>query len=114
MKKAMRLWPAILLTPLIVLAQQSANYALVGLECEKQQRFAVHLVAGVSLTLVAIAMVLAWGAWRDAGTALPDDRGDRANGVRFLAAIGIALSALMALSIAAQWLTTAFVLPCLE
>jgi hypothetical protein len=110
----MRLWMPIIITPLVVLVQQSANYALVAVECAKQQRFAIHVVSGVSLAIAIAGMLLAWAAWRSAGTEPPDDRGHAVSRVRFLASVGVALSALMALSIIAQWLTTAFVPPCLE
>jgi hypothetical protein len=110
----MRLWMPIIITPLVVLAQQSANYALVAVECAKQQRFAIHVVSSVSLAIAVAGILLAWSAWRAAGTAPPDDQGTGVSRVRFLAAVGVALSALMALSILAQWLTTAFVPPCLE
>jgi len=110
----MRLWMPIIITPLVVLAQQSANYALVAVECAKQQRFAIHLVSSVSLAITVAGILLAWSAWRGAGTVPPDDESTGVSRVRFLAAVGVALSALMALSILAQWLTTAFVPPCLE
>jgi hypothetical protein len=110
----MRLWVPVIITPLVVLAQQSVNYALVSLECAKQQRFAIHLVSGTSLIIVLVAIAVAWAAWREPGTDSPDDRGQAVSRVRFLAAIGLALSALMALTIVAQWLTVAVVPPCLE
>jgi hypothetical protein len=110
----MRLWIPIIIAPLATLTQLSANYALVALECAKQQRFPIHVVSAVSLAIAVAGMLLAWSAWRSAGTEPPDDRGLSVSRVRFLAAVGVALSALMALSIAAQWLTTAFVPPCLE
>ena len=110
----MRLWIPILITPVVVLAQQSANYALVALECAKQQRLAIHLVSATSLAIAVAGMLLAWSAWRSVGTESPDDRGQVVSRVRFLAAVGISLSALMALSILAQWITVAFVPPCIE
>jgi hypothetical protein len=110
----MRLWMPVIVTPIVVLAQQSANYALVALECEKQQRFAIHLVSGTSLVIVLSGMLFAWVTWRSAGTESPDDSGQAVSRVRFLAAIGLALSALMALAIVSQWMTAAFVPPCLE
>ena len=110
----MRLWMPIVLTPLIVLTQLSANYALVALECAKQQRFAIHLVSAISLALVVAGMLLAWSAWREVGTEPPDDRAEGVTHVRFVAALGVAVSALMTLGAIAQWLTTAFVAPCIE
>jgi hypothetical protein len=110
----MRLWISILITPIAALTQLSANYALVALECEKQQRFPIHLVSGITLAIGVIGVLLAWSVWREAGMHPPDDRGEAVSRVRFLAALGAAISALMVLSMGAQWLTTGFVTPCLQ
>jgi hypothetical protein len=110
----MRLWIPILMTPVIALGQQSANYALVPLLCEKQQHLPIHLIFGVSLALVVAGIAMAWSAWREAGAQSPADHGDVQSGVRFLALVGVMLSALMALTIVAQWLTSAFIPPCVR
>ena len=110
----MRLWIAIIIAPLVGLAQLTVNYALVDLECVTQRRFPVHVVSGVSLAIAIAGILLAWQAWRAAGVEPPDDGATAASNVRFLAAVGMALSALVALTIGAQWIATAFVAPCLE
>jgi uncharacterized membrane protein YfcA len=110
----MRLWFPILVPPLVTLAQQSVNYALVALECEQQQRFPIHAVAAVALLAALAGVGIAWRHWKRAGVAAPEDSGDQRSRTRFLAIVGISVSALMALAIAAQWLTVAFIPPCLE
>lgn len=110
----MRLWLPILITPLLALFQLSANYALVPLACAKQQHAAIHAVAATAFVLALAGIWIAWRAWRDAGTQSPGDYGDAASRRRFLAVVGMSLSTLMALSIAAQWLTSAFIPPCVR
>lgn len=110
----MRLWIPILITPLIALLQISANYALVPLACEKQQHAPIHWVAAISLLAVAAGVWMAWSVWREAGVHSPGDWGDPLSRRRFLAVVGLSVSALMALTIVAQWLTAAFVPPCVR
>lgn len=110
----MRLWIPILITPLIALLQLSANYALVPYACEKQAHAPIHLVAAVSLAGAIAGVWMAWGAWREAGGHAAGAWGDPLSRRRFLAAIGMSLSALMALTIIAQWLTSAFIAPCIR
>jgi hypothetical protein len=110
----MRLWISILITPLVALLQLSANYALVPLACEKQQHAPIHLIAGLSLVAALAGMWMAWTAWREAGVQSPGDYGDAYSRSRFLAVVGLSLSALMALTIVAQWLTAAFIAPCIR
>ena len=110
----MKLWFPILVPPLAVLAQLSAGYALVALECQQQQRLPVHLVAAVALLVALAGAAIAWSRWREAGVAPPADSGDPTSRTRFLAIVGLAVSAVMALAVAAQWLTTAFITPCVH
>jgi hypothetical protein len=110
----MKLWFPILVPPLAALAQQSVNYALVALECQQQQRLPLHLVAAVGLVVTLVGAAMAWSRWREAGVAAPEDGGDRTSRTRFLAIVGLSVSLLMALAVAAQWLTTAFVSPCVH
>jgi hypothetical protein len=108
----MKLWFPILVPPLAALVQQSANYALVALECAQQQRLPVHIVTALGLAVTFAGAAIAWRHWRAVGVAAPQDSGDSTSRTRFLAIVGLSISAMMALAIAAQWLTTAFIGPC--
>ena len=110
----MKLWFPILVPPLAVLAQQSVNYALVALECQQQQRLPLHLVAAVGLLVALVGAAIAWGRWQETGIAAAEDCGDQTSRTRFLAIVGLSVSALMALAVAAQWLTAAFITPCVR
>ncbi|HEX2829171.1 MAG TPA: hypothetical protein VHP37_22675 [Burkholderiales bacterium] len=110
----MKLWFPIIVPALAALAQQSVNYALVALECRQQERLPLHFVAAVALVVTLIGAAIAWGRWREAGMDEPEDRGEQRTRTRFLAIVGFWVSALMALAVAAQWLTSAFVSPCVQ
>ena len=110
----MRLWMPIIVPPLTVLAQVSAGYAIVPYACEHQRHFPIHLVSAISLAVALAGVVLAWSAWRAAGLQSPDDGAEAVSRMRLLAVMGLAMSALMALAAAAQWMTIGFVPPCVR
>ena len=108
----MKLWFPIIVPPLAALGQQAAAYALVAAECAQQQRLPVHLVTALGLLVALSGVLIAWRRWREVGAGSPQDSGDPVSHARFLAIVGISIAGLMVLAIAAQWLTTAFLSPC--
>ena len=110
----MKAWFPILVPPLAALAQQSTSYALVALECTQQQRMPVHAVAVVALLVALTGVAIAWRNWRAAAVASPQDSGTARSRERFLAIMGLSISALMALVMAAMWITLGFLVPCMR
>jgi hypothetical protein len=100
--------------PLAVLIGLQANYTLVQVWACKSAAGPVvtHGVSLVSLALAVAAGVIARRQWPAAGREVPGDRGGREGRTRTLAAVGVALSALSALTIVAQWLPQLFLSPC--
>ena len=115
-------WPALLLAPIVALAQQSIAYSLVTPACAQQSRTVLHAVAAVSLVLVFAMTVMAWRAWR----APPSDgeaRGEQravtfADGIgasarpRFIDLVAVIVGALSALVCVAQWVPIWMLSPC--
>jgi len=105
-----RIWLALLVSPLLALTDQSVAYALSGWACSHQQPYATHAAHAVFLAAVVAATVAAWALWRDtyagAGT------GDPVAGRHFLAGLATASGALSALVIAAMWYPTWILSPC--
>jgi hypothetical protein len=114
MPQSLRVWFPILVTPMLPLAQLSINYPLVLFACENQVHLPLHLVSAVLFVLTLAGAAMAWSAWREAGTAAAAARGHAVSQLRIKAVMGLLQSALMALSVAAQWLTTAFIPPCVR
>ena len=110
----MKAWFPIVVPPLAVLAQESVNYALVAFECVAQQRLPVHAVSTVALAIALFGALSAWQDLRASGVSGPADSGGPRSNARFLAFVGVAVSALMALAVIAMWLTTAFIPPCVR
>jgi hypothetical protein len=109
-----RPWFAIIVTPLVALAQQSINYALVAAECAQQQRLPVHAVAAAALAIALIGAASAWRDLRTIGAAPIADSGDSRSNARLLALVGVCVSAITALAVIAMWLTAAFIPPCVR
>jgi hypothetical protein len=109
-----KLWFPIVVPPLAALAQQSSMYALVARECAEQQRLPLHVVAAIALLVTLFGVAVAWRHWSAVGVAAPEDSGDARSHTRFLAIVGIAVSAIMALAVIAMWATSAFVAPCMR
>jgi hypothetical protein len=99
------LWPTFYIAPTLYLAQLSAMYALVPWACASQHHGTLHLLNAVALAICLAATVRAYLAWQsqqtpenDSSAALPVRR-------RFVAFMGLGLSALMCLALIAQWIT---------
>jgi hypothetical protein len=106
----MRIWLALLVAPMLVLADQSIAYATSGWECARQYLFAVHALHAAVLVATLFTTVLAWRYWRqtDAGA-----RNDASLAVRhFLAGLAIASGAFSSLVVAAMWIPTWGLSPC--
>jgi hypothetical protein len=104
----MRIWLALLVAPLIALADQSVNLALASWACAERLEWAAHLSHGATLLLTLAATGLAWSAWREQPRGGREPHASR----RFLAGIAIASAALSASTIAAMWIATWMLSPC--
>ena len=104
----MRIWPALLLAPMLALADQVIAFAAVGWTCAHERAIVLHAIHALFLVAAAATLVPAWQAWR-ASRGCADAAAQRQH---FLAGLAIASAALSALVIAAMWLTTWFVPPC--
>jgi hypothetical protein len=106
----MKNWPALILAPALVLAEQSATYALVTPSCGRQSILALHVVAAVSLVL-ALGMTLT--AWPRRHIANPTAEGDASQArERFLAVVATMVGGLSSLAIVALWIPNWIVSPC--
>ena len=98
------LWTGVLLAPLAWLANLELAYLLVHPSCSRDATLPVHAVHAVCLLLALAGGLTAWRTWRTAGGRWPADEGGPVARTRFLAGLGLAVSALFALVIVAQWI----------
>jgi hypothetical protein len=115
----LRLWPALLLTPLLALGHLSLAYALVTPSCARQDSGSLHTLSAVSLVLAVGMTVLAWRTW--AAMAAPGDGVSNvtesdgtlaASRPRFLGLVSTLVGALASLVILTLWLPVWLLPPC--
>lgn len=104
------LWAGVLVGPTAMLLQLEANYALVLWACRTGHTWPLHVVSLVALLATIVAGVLAYGVWFRLNT--EEDAGGPLARSRFMSAVGILISLLMAAVIVAQWLPIFIHHPC--
>lgn len=106
------LWAANLLGPIAALAGLEIAYIFADRACETGDMLPVHLTWLGSLLAAVAGGSLGWREWRRWGGGHAGEEAGLAGRSRFLALLGMLLSGVTALVIAAQW-SAAFVFhPC--
>src|SRR5881394_1480630 len=98
----MRIWFALLVAPMLALADQGISYAAAGWTCARQNALVGHGVHAAFLAGTITAAFLAWRLWRE--TRAGDAADERTASRHFLAGIGIATALLAAATICAMWI----------
>lgn len=106
------LWAGVLAGPLATLTQLQVNYALVLWACGAGRVWALHLVALLALVVSVAAGLLSWRNRRRAGGGWESEGAGVVPRSRFMAVVGILISALAALVVVAQWLPIFIHEPC--
>jgi len=107
-----RTWFALLVVPLLALADQTIAFAAVGWACAHQQHVVVHAVHALFLAAALVGTGAAWQYWR--ATEPAASGGEPPARRHFLAGLATASAALSVLVIAAMWLTAWVVPPCIH
>lgn len=108
----MRIWLALIVAPLLALADQLLALTLVGWTCSHQSTAPLHASHLVFLVMTALAAAAAWHAWRESAVA-PASGGEPALQLRFLAGVATIVAALSAVAIAAMWIPTWMISSCI-
>jgi hypothetical protein len=106
------LWAGLLLAPAAFLLNLEVAYALVPTACSARNRLLVHLVHLICLLLAGAGLFTAWSSWRSSGEIWPGEEGGRLGRSRFMAGLGVLLSAMFVLVILAQWIPSFVLSPC--
>jgi len=106
----MSIWLALLVAPALALADQAIAYAAVGWSCTHERVVVVHAIHALFLVAATASLVPAWRLW----TATPAGGDEAIRRRRFLAGLAIASAALSMLVIAAMWMPTWVIAPCIE
>ena len=105
-------WAGIVVTPSLVLADQSVAYALVQRSCARQDLTTMHLVHIVFLAAVLVILALAAAERRRFVPNVREDAGDRATYGSMLGTMAVLIAALSALVIVALWAPQWILSPC--
>lgn len=104
---------ALLVAPVLALADQVVALSLTVWACRGQHGLAIHVVHAAFALAVAPAIVLAWMGWRETGDRAPLAAEASARH-HFLAGMSIGVAALSLLVIVAMWFPTWLLSSCLE
>ena len=107
----MRTWIALIVAPLVALADQAVAFAMVDWGCAHQSIWAVHLSHLVCLALATLAAWAAWSRWRE--TTVSSGTGEATVQFHFLAGVAMMVATLSAVAIVAMWIPTWMVSPCI-
>jgi hypothetical protein len=116
-KREFTLWFGVLAGPLVWLTLLETNYVLSYVSCELRQTWFLHVVAAVSLAIVAVAGVAAWraGAREERLDEAPPGLGpaetSRARAV-WMAYVGVATSVWFAIMILSMEVPVFVIPPC--
>jgi len=109
---ALRLWTGMLLPPIAWSVQLQSVYLASEFGCSTSDFTWNHVLSGLTLVIAMLAGAVAWREWIAAGATMAEDGGDQMSRRRFMALLGILISALFSVTIFAQWLPTLTGVPC--
>lgn len=89
------------------------SYLLVSMACETGDIWLLHGVTLVTLLMSLAAVAMAWRQWGQVGRYWPGSGDGETSRIRFMAIMGLLLSALSALLIAAEGVPNFILSPCL-
>jgi TRAP-type C4-dicarboxylate transport system permease small subunit len=106
------LWAGLLTAPLAFLLHLQINYMLVTQLCQSEHKIILHLVTLAFLLMAASGGFIAWRNWESAGRKWPADVGSVTERSRFMAIVGLLISALVVLALIAQLIPQFIYDPC--
>ena len=105
-------WAGLLIAPFAFLLNLQVSYMLVPFVCATGRVFCLHIAAGGSLLLAALGLFISWRNWQKAGREWHSEAGSVTARSRFMAVMGLLMSALFCLAILAQWIANFIIGPC--
>ena len=106
-------WLGVLLAPVTFAVHLQVGYVLVPRACRYDAGAWLHVAGAASVVLAALGTWIAWRVLAGAPSGPPDGApGDARSRARFFGEIGIGVSALLTVLLAAQWLAVFLIDPC--
>jgi hypothetical protein len=107
-----RLWYSMLGAPTLWLIFLQSAYMLVLFACSKGQKFPLHFLSGVFLTLTLAIGVASWQRWRVTGGHWPSEEGAETDRRGAMAMLGLLQSGLFSMIIITAWAAILILDPC--
>ncbi len=107
------LWTGWVIGPAAWALHLMGSYLLVARACEADAIWMLHGTTLVTLLLALAGTAVAWWQWGRAGRRWPGSGDGEAGLIRFMAVMGLFISALSALIIVAEGIPNFFLGPCL-
>lgn len=104
----------LVLGPVVALANQQAIYSSDSWACGHGLRGTLHIIPALCMLVVAGMMYESHRTWVVVGRGLADEDDSAATRARFLAILGMTISAFSGLVIVAQWLGIFMFDPCVK
>ena len=108
-----KMWFALLAGPMAWMIGLVGKYAAVPFSCGSTSSLGLHAISAATLVVSLAGLLLAWQLWQQSGKHWPDERATPVVRTRFMAAMSLLAGGLFALAIIAQWITSAFLNPCM-
>jgi hypothetical protein len=107
-----KLWCAFIAAPLAWLIDLESSYAIVGWACSHDRRDVLFLIPAGCLGAIGVAAWLCWSAWNDLRREAEFEGGSVEDRSRFLAVIGLMMSATFALLVVTTFAARYLLSPC--
>ncbi len=107
------LWAGLLAGPFAWAADLTASYAIVKWVCGGHHTWVLHLITVAALAITAVGAVSSWWAFQQAPAAAEIDGSRPFDRGRFMAVLGLTISAMFALTIIANDIPRAVLDACL-
>ena len=106
------LWAGVLTAPLAFLLHLEVNYALVTQLCQSEHKLVLQLVTVLFVLVSAAGGLIAWRNWEAAGREWPGEEATVSERSRFMAVVGLLVSALVVLALVWQLVPQFIFDPC--
>jgi nicotinamide riboside transporter PnuC len=106
------LWAGMLTAPLAFLLHLEVNYALVTQLCQSEHKLASQLVTVFFVLISAAGGLISWRNWETAGRKWPGEEATVPERSRFMAVVGLLVSALVVVALVWQLIPQFMFDPC--
>jgi hypothetical protein len=106
------LWAGLLVPPVVWALQMQLGYTMVPWACERHHRWPLHLITVIALLVALCGGYASWTVWSRLGPAWSNEMPGKKQTSRFMALLGLLITAMFSLTIIAQGIPSFVLHPC--